>query len=127
MNRTGLSKTSLFLFQTTAPLSGVRNESAQSDNDHSGQSDLGDQTSNLSGLANDMVGGNNNAAHKVKFSTKGLNAQQLQLIEKLLKEKKCTGKSSPASATTPPVTTTSGASMSAIAESNAAAVLAAVQ
>ena len=111
-------------------MSGVGNESSQNDND-SGHSDFGDQASNsATGLANpDMVSGsNNNAAHKVKFSTKGLNAQQLQLIEKLLKEKKCTGsKSNPVSATTPPPVVTTGASMSAIAESNAAAALAAVQ
>ena len=113
------------------PLSGVGTESAQNDNDDSGQSEFGDLTSNsgIAGLANDN---NNAAAHKVKFSTKGLNAQQLQLIEKLLKEKKCTPGSKthpPVSATTSPVTTTSGgaSSLSAIAESNAAAALAAVQ
>ena len=109
------------------PLSGVGIESSQNDNDDPGQSELGDLTSNsgIAGLANDN---NNAAAHKVKFSTKGLNAQQLQLIEKLLKEKKCTpgSKSHPVSATTSPITTTS-ASLSAIAESNAAAALAAVQ
>ena len=111
------------------PLSGVGTESSQNDNDDSGQSEFGDLTSNsgIAGLANDN---NNAAAHKVKFSTKGLNAQQLQLIEKLLKEKKCTpgSKSHPVSATTSPVTTTSGgASLSAIAEGNAAAALASVQ
>ena len=110
------------------PLSGVGTESSQNDNDDAGQSEFGDLTSNsgIAGLANDN---NNAAAHKVKFSTKGLNAQQLQLIEKLLKEKKCTGsKTHPVSATTSPVTSTcGGASLSAIAESNAAAALAAVQ
>ena len=112
------------------PLSGVGTESAQNDNDDSGQSEFGDLTGSNSGIAGLANDNNNAAAHKVKFSTKGLNAQQLQLIEKLLKEKKCTpgSKSHPVSATTSPVTTTSGgASLSAIAESNAAAALAAVQ
>ena len=125
----GLLIKTICLLQTTVPLSGVGTESAPNDNDDSGQSEFGSDltgsNSGIAGLAND----NNN---KVKFSTKGLNAQQLQLIEKLLKEKKGTGTSKshpPVSATTSPVTTTSGggASLSAIAESNAAAALAAVQ
>ena len=114
------------------PLSGVGTESAPNDNDDSGQSEFGDLTGSNSGIAGLANDNNNAAAHKVKFSTKGLNAQQLQLIEKLLKEKKCTPGSKthpPVSATTSPVTTTSGgaSSLSAIAESNAAAALAAVQ
>lgn len=61
-------------------------------------------------------------AHKVKFSSKGLNAEQLQLIEKLLKESKSNNNSgSSLSAASP------AASSDSCTSATAAAALAAVQ